>query len=577
MKNRRQTPAWGRPCPMMAVAAVLASGNAAAFEVDVGNPDLAVRWDNTIRYNVAQRMAARDSKIGNNYKFDEGTYSFDKGDLVANRFDLLTELDVVYKRDLGMRISAAGWYDNVYDGKSVTRNTSLTAPSSYNNSQYSSFTKRYYAGPSGELLDAFAFTNFDVADVPVKVKAGRHTVFWGEALLLGGAMHGVSYSQMPLDLQKGFATPGVEAKELFRPLNQVSAQAQLTDTLSVAGQYFLQWEPFRYPEGGTYLGPADFAFNGPDSIIQLVHPVLGPLGYTRADAVTPKNSGEFGLSAKWSPELIDGTLGFYYRRFADKMPQALVTELQTAGGFPLASGSRYRLIYADNIDLFGISLAKNIGGVSLGAELSYRRNTPLNAQILGNASAFGVPTQGDTFGPRGDTMHGLVNLLGAISKTPLFDAASWAAELTWAQWTKVRSGENLFNAVGFNGCRNAAGAVGGDKWDGCTTKNYVGAGAAFTPTWFQVLPGVDLSMPVTYSVGLSGNSPTIFGGNEGMGNYSIGIGADIYQKHRVDLKYIDYFGKYRVNAAGTAVTTVNGFTTALADRGFLSLTLKTSF
>lgn len=577
MKNRRQTSAWGRqrPTVMAVAAAFLAAGNASAFEIDTGNPDLAVRWDNTIRYNVAQRMETRNSKIGNNYRFDEGTYSFDKGDLVANRFDLLTELDVIYKRDQGFRISAAAWYDNVYDGKEVTRNTSLSSPSSYNNNQYSDFTKRYYAGPSGELLDAFVFSNFDLGNVPVRIKAGRHSVFWGEALLLGGAMHGVSYSQMPLDLQKGFATPGVEAKELFRPLSQISAQAQLTDTLSVAGQYFLQWEPYRYPEGGTYLGPADFAFNGPDSIVQVIHPVLGALGYTRGDAVTPKNSGEFGLSAKWSPELLDGTLGFYYRRYADKMPQALVTELQTAAGFPLASGSRYRLIYADDIDLFGISLAKNIGGVSVGAELSYRHNTPLSAQTLGNASAFGVPAKGETFGPRGDTVHGLVNLLGAISKTPVFDAATWAAELTWAQWTKVRSGENLFNAVGFSGCRNAAGAVGGDKWDGCATKNYVGAGIAFTPTWFQVLPGVDISMPMTYSVGLSGNSATTFGGNEGLGNYSIGIGADIYQKYRVDLKYIDYFGKYRDN--GTAVTTVNGFTTALDDRGFLSLTLKTSF
>lgn len=578
MKSRRQTPAWVRQRPtVMAAAAVLMAGNAAAFELDLGNPDLAVRWDNTVRYNAAQRVAARDSRIGNNYKFDEGTYSFDKGDLVANRLDLLTELDMVYKKDMGLRISAAGWYDNAYDGKSVTRNPALSSPSSYNNSQYSNYTKRYYAGPSGEILDAFVFTNFDAGDVPVKLKVGRHTVFWGEALLLGGAMHGVSYSQMPLDLQKGFATPGVEAKELFRPLNQISGQAQLTDTLSVAAQYFLEWEPYRYPEGGTYLGPADFAFNGPDSIVQAVHPVLGPLGYTRAAPVTPKNNGEFGVSAKWSPEPLDGTLGFYYRRFADKMPQPLVTELKAAAGFPLANDSHYRLIYPDKIDLFGVSLAKNIGGVSVGAELSYRRNTPLSAQTLGNASAFGVPASGQTFGPRGDTMHGLVNLMGTISKTPLFDAASWATELTWAHLAKVRSGENLFNGVGYNGCRNAAGAVGGDKWDGCATKNYVGIGAAFTPTWFQVMPGVDLSMPITYSIGLKGNSPTTFGGNQGLGNYSIGLGADIYQKYRVDLKYIDYVGKYRVNAAGNTVTTVNGFTSVLSDRGFLSLTFKASF
>ena len=47
------------------------------------------------------------------------------------------------------------------------------------------------------------------------------------------------------------------------------------------------------------------------------------------------------------------------------------------------------------------------------------------------------------------------------------------------------------------------------------------------------------------------------------------------QKYRFDLKYIDYVGRYRDN--GTAVTTQNGFTTLLRDRGFVSLTFKTTF
>jgi hypothetical protein len=81
----------------------------------------------------------------------------------------------------------------------------------------SPYTKRYAKGLSGEFLDAFAFTTFDVADVPVNVKAGQHTVYWGESLFLGGAIHGISYSQNSVDVWKGFATPGSEAKELFRP------------------------------------------------------------------------------------------------------------------------------------------------------------------------------------------------------------------------------------------------------------------------------------------------------------------------------------------------------------------------
>ena len=98
---------------------------------------------------------------------------------------------------------------------------------------------------------------------------------------------------------------------------------------------------------------------------------------------------------------------------------------------------------------------------------------------------------------------------------------------------------------------------------------------AFTPTWFQVFPGVDLSAPMTYGVGLSGNAATVFGGNQGLGNYSVGLSADVYQKYRFDLKYIDYVGKYKDN--GTAVTSTNGLTTFLRDRGMVSLTFKTTF
>jgi hypothetical protein len=541
-----------------ALAALGASTGALAFEIDTGNPDLSVRWDNTVRYNIGQRVEGRDSKIGNTAIADEGTWSFDRGDLVANRVDLLSEFDLVLRNRMGVRVSGAAWRDWAYGEESRTNpNPPLAGIPSYENRRYSPYTQRFYKGASGELLDAFVFANFEAGGVPVKVRAGRHAVAWGEALLLGGALHSVSYSQVPLDLQKGFATPGTEAKELFRPLTQVSGQAQLSETFSVAAQYFLEWESFRFPEGGTYLGPVDFAFNGPDR--QFVSAALGFA--QRGAAAEPGQHGEFGISARWSPAALDGTLGFYYRRYADKLPQTFITQ---AG----PNRTRYNLIYADGIDLYGVSFAKNVGGMSLGAELSYRRNTPLNSQVLGIAAS-GLPAEGETPGPRGDTYHGLVNLLGVAGKTMLFDAATWAAELTWSQWSKVRSGGNLFNALGHAPCNNR------DMWDGCTTKNYFGIGFAATPTWYQALPGVDLSAPVTYAVGLNGNAPVIFGGNEGNGNYTVGVSADVFQKYRFDLKYVDFVGKYRDN--GTAVTTQNGFTTLLKDRGFVSLTFKTTF
>jgi hypothetical protein len=546
----------------------LCGAPAHAFEIDSGNPDLAIRWDNTVRANLAARVESRDNKIGNSALSDEGDYSFDNRDLVAKRLDLLSEFDVVYMKRYGGRLSGAAWYDGAYSGTSRSNpNPPLVNIPSYVGNQYSSTTKRLYAGPSGEVLDAFVFGGIDLGDVPVNAKLGRHTTYWGESLFLGGHLHSISYSQSPLDLQKGFATPGTEAKELFRPLNQLSVQAQVTDTLSLAAHYMLEWESARYPEGGTYLGPVDFVFNGPDRQFLVLPAAVGGPGFaTRGPASEPRQSGEFGLSGRWSPAWLDGTMGVYYRNFADKLPQTFLTSVP-------AATRQYNLIYADNIELYGISLAKNIGGVSLGTEVSKRVNTPLNSQVLGVVP--GLPSQGDTAGPRGDTWHALVNVLGTVPKTPVFDSATWAAELQYSSWDKVRSGANLFNALGFAPCNATATAPAKDKWDGCTTKNYWGIGVAFTPTWYQVFPGVDLSAPLTYAVGVSGNAATVFGGNEGLGNYSLGLSADVQQKYRFDLKYIDFLGRYKDN--GTAVTSTNGLTTFLRDRGFVSLTFRTTF
>jgi hypothetical protein len=553
-----------RLATLAAAITIAVAGVAQAFEIPTDNPDLAVRFDNTIRANYGLRVESRDPKIGNSVLADEGDYRFDTNDAVAKRIDLLSELDIVYRKRYGMRASASAWYDGAYSsGNSASNpNPPLVNIPSYPGNHYSDTTKRLYRGPNAEILDLFVFGGADLGDVPVQAKLGRHTVYWGESLLLGGHLHSVSYAQVPLDLQKGFATPGTEAKELFRPLNQLSAQAQVTDTLSLSAQYLFEWAPARFPEGGTYLGPVDFVFNGPNR--QFLSPALGFA--TNAGAVEPRQTGEGGLSARWSPAWLDGTMGLYYRNFADKLPQVLLTKVGP-------QVSQYNLIYADNINMYGASITKNIFGVSTSAEVSYRRNTPLNSQTLGVAP--GLPERGETKGARGDTWHAVFNAIGTVAKTPVFDSASWIAELSASRWVTVRSGANLFNAIGYAPCNATAAAPAKDKWDGCVTKNYAGVGVGFTPNWYQVFPGVDLSAPVTYAIGLTGNAATTFGGNQGLGNYTIGVSADVQQKYRFDLKYIDFVGHYKDN--GTAVTSTNGLTTFLKDRGFLSLTFKTTF
>jgi hypothetical protein len=597
-----------------AVLAVLASlvsvaDSAGAFEIETGNPDLAVRWDNTVRYNLGVRAQDQDAAIIGNVNADDGDRNFDNGSLVTNRFDVLSELDIVWRGNFGARVSATGWYDFAYrdlDGDHTASANTLVhgLPVAGKLSRYAG---RYANGASGEWLDAFVFANFDVGGMPINVKAGQHTVYWGESLLLGGLVHGIAYSQNSVDQWKGVANPGSEAKELFRPRGGITVQAQPTSELSLAAQWFYQWQAVRAPESGTYLSGTDMLNFGGDSLI------VGPnqrLWNAQAveDSRFSSSIGDFGLAARWSPEWLDGTMGFYYRNTTDILPQVMVTPgvaqvpspqvCQALGGQPLAGTSptpclvnqdattiadlqqygkvgTYQTAYAKDIHLYGLSLAKNIAGVSLGAEVSYRQNmplvsdpvpilpAPLAAATPGAIATTAVPADGDTAGTLGTTWHGLVNGLVVIPESPLFDTASLLAELSWMHLDSVTQNEALY--------KDRSGYSGSDK----PTSSYVGLAVNFTPTWFQVFPSVDLTLPISWAQGLSGTAATLFGGNEGSGNWSIGLGATIVQKYFVNLSYIGYYGDNSFDDAG--MQTFAGPNAANADRGWVSLNFKTTF
>ena len=612
MQQRQESTSmhWRRRALGAALASIGAfAGGAGAFEIDTGHPDVEMRWDNTIRYNAGVRTHRQSEAILGNPNADDGDRNFKNGSLVTSRFDVLSEFDLVWRKRYGVRASAAGWWDPAYN--SLDNRNAATANTLDDGvpvaGKLSPYSKRYAKGVSGEWLDAFAFGNFDAGGVPVQLKAGQHTVYWGESLLLGGVVHGIAYAQNSVDLWKGLATPGSEAKELFRPRGGITIQAQPTAELSVAGQWFYNWQAIRLPESGTYLSPTDMLQFGADSLI------VGPnQRLWNAHAVQPSRYsgglGDFGVSARWSPAWLDGTLGFYVRNATDVLPQLLVTPgvqalpspqvCQGIGGQPLAPAptpclingnatsvaelqnygkvGTYQLAYGNDIHIYGLSLAKQIAGVSVGAELSYRENMPLLSDpvvvlpaalvpaVSGAIATSAIPARADTAGALGNTWHGVVNGVAILPKTPLFDTANLLGELSWMRVSSVTRNEAVY--------KGRAGYEGVDK----PTRNYFGLAVNFTPEWYQVLPGVDLTLPLTWSGGIGGTAATLFGGNKNAGNWSVGVGATIDHKYLVNLSYIGYYGRHDTDPTGAATNFAGPFA-GLADRGWLSLTLKTTF
>lgn len=539
----------------LAAGALLAAGHAAAFTIDTDVPDLTARFDTTVRYNLGVRTESQDRRIMNNSTYDESDGKFRAGDVVTNRLDLLSELDLTYRNRFGARLSFSGWYDHAYDDHSVTTVVPGFA-SSYRDNRYSSEVRRYANGPSGEILDAFVWSNIRLGEVPVNVKLGRHTNYWGEGLLFGA--HAISYSQAPTDGSKAVASPGIETKEVFLPLAQLSARAQVTDALSIAGQWFLEWKPTRLPYGGTYFAPADMLFEGPDRLPAAAN----GLAFDRAPSVKPKNTGNWGLSAKYNAEVIESMLGVYYRQFDDYQPwlspQTLPGTLQ------------YRLSYPKDVKLFGLSFGRVIGPMSVGAELSTRRGTALNASAISAV---------DNEGPRGNTLHAILNGVMLMPKTAFFDTGSIATELAYSQLLSVTSHPELFKGLGYAGCRDSAAPAipnSGSKDDGCSSRHYLAAAINFTPQYLQIFPSWDLDVPISLNYGIRGNAASAGGGSEKALSWSVGAKLTYGQRHEFTLRYADTTAHTRYNADGSAVIGGNGGV-GTTDRGWLVFTYKTGF
>jgi len=644
---------------LLATAILAASVPAAqAFEVDTGSEDWAVRFDNTAKYNYGVRTESADKRMLGTPNNNDGDYNFRKsGTTITNRVDLLTELDVVYRNAMGLRVSAASWYDKAYDNTGSNSNPFVNGNGAAsgmvdehflvggfsgldgvgNGSPHlSNYAQRYYSGPSGEILDAFLFYSTEVGEESLfSIKAGQHNVFWGETIL--NPVHSLSYGQAGLDLAKLAASPGTEAKELFVPRNQISTSFTVNPELTLGAQYFLKWDAARLPEAGTYYGGSDVVGEGAQSFL-LGHTATPPgfLGQDaltnvrRGDDLTPDERGDWGLMLKWSPEWLEGTLGAYYRNTSDILPQAVLDarSLSLASGTCVVApggnvnrqatglcrlvdslaGTSYNFAYGDDIDIYGLSLSKDFGGVSVGSDLNFRQNMPL-ASIPALLSAAGpgglqaglgvlparspgtgvvteVPRDGDSLSATGETLHWTLNGLVAIADTPLFDSASLLGELYYSNLISLDSQ----NEALYKGKSSYRGI---DK----ATRDNWGLAVNFTPTWYQVFPGVDLSAPMSINVGLDGVSPVQGGGAEDTGNYAIGVSAAIYNQYFVDLKYVDSFGdaqkctdgatdgatpnaldggeRYTCYGGGYSSFSASGATTE--DRGALYLTLKTTF
>lgn len=531
------------------IAGLAAAAPALAMQIDTGNPDLRMSWDNTIKYSAAWRVRGADSSVADNSvgvqaNTNDGDLNFDKG-LISNRLDLLSELDLRYKGKYGMRVSGAAWYDDVYNKSNDNPGELGGALVNSRSVDYDEFTRdtEKLHGRKAELLDAFVYGRFMPGDMGLNVKAGRFTQLYGESLFFGS--NNIAAAQTSLDLIKALSVPNSQFKEILRPIGQVAGQLQINSNVSIGAYYQLEWRKSRLPGAGSYFSFADFVDEGGETIFA---PVPGGVAF-RGDDIEARDSGQGGVQMKITTG--DYEFGIYAAQFHDKMPQFYL--------YP--DSGVYEQVYAEDIRTVGFSVSTLIGETNVAAELSFRDDMPLVAS--GNTvivpASFGADGGDDAAFPKGRTMHLNLSAISVLAATPFWDGASFIGEFAFNRRLSITDNK--------------------DQLDPLATRDAGALQFVFTPEYFQVAPGLDLQVPIGVGYGLFGRSSVngVLFPSENGGNVSIGLKGDYQKKWQASVGYTHYFGSDgSIINYDTAVPELS-YNNFHGDRDFISLSVQRTF
>ena len=565
---------------LLAVAAALALPSAHAIDIATPDPDLKVRLDLTPKYSVGYRLKnPSPALVGFDPATDPGTLNEDDGDnnfrrgLISNRVDLLAELDVT-GRNFGGRLSATSWYDRVYlkandnaGAQVVGAPPGTIVPTSnvFPGQAANEFlpATRDQHGRDSELLDAFVYLKGDVGDKKGTVRLGKHTLQWGESLFLG--QNGIANAQGPVDVAKILSVPGWQFKEVLLPVEQVSGSLQVAEGVSLGAYYQFKWRPSKIPGVGSYFSNQDYVGTG------VVHfGAGGDLVYDESKDLRPKDSGQGGVQLRWSPTGSDYEFGFYAAQYHDKTPSAPV--------FDFVNGNVH-LAYAENIRTVGASITSSAGQLNWAVEGSVRQNAPLTSDpaVLGLGPILTCGTsKDDPCFAVGDSAHLQVSGIYVLQPGSLWQGGALLGELAYNH--RLRVTKDIF-AIGPGGTNAGLGGL-----DPNTTKGAFALRLLFEPQYFQVMPGLDLSVPIGLGYNFGGRSSTIFnfaGGASDAGDYSIGVKGTWQNTWRVALTYSDFFGTAKtftetlVPGAGSPRQLT--FAQTLRDRAFVAFSLSRTF
>jgi len=456
------------------------------------------------------------------------------------RVDLLSQIDLAYK-DIGLHASAAAWYDAIDNDDDVSRDGSTLHSADISEQ----------GGHDIELFEAFLHGMIEIGDDrPLSFRIGRHSVVWGESLFFQG--NGIAAGLTPTDSYMVHSVGDYYSKNVYLPIDQISLSWALENDLSIQAYYQFEWRRSRIDPQYGYVDPNNVLGAEGTHLIQLTVPGRGIFFFNRAPDRLPNSTDQYGLAMKYHRGDFD--FGLYALSYDSKTPNIYYSPNASSASALFAPGS-YSLEFARGIEIYGASVSAPLGNAALAAEISGRRNMPLvNGGIFlpprpgGEAIAPGRPLF-----PIGDSLHAQFSWLYTVPPLPgLPDGASWRGEVAANHLL-----ETTANATALTPGR---------------TRTAAAVRMVFEPQFFQLLPRVDITVPlgVGYNfLGLSQTDPVM---NRGTGDIEIGLTATVDGAWKGALTLTHFFGNAKYSIAG-----FNGPQQSLESRDLIELSLERSF
>ncbi|WAE51475.1 DUF1302 domain-containing protein [Stutzerimonas frequens] len=515
---------------------------------------------------------------------DDGRLNFKRGETFSKIFKGIHDLELKYG-DSGVFLRGKYWYD--FELKDESRL----------HKDIGDHNRKEGAKSSGyELLDAFAYHNYTLGELPGTVRLGKQVVSWGESTFIQNGINAIN----PIDVA-AFRRPGAEIKEGLIPVNMFYLSQSITEQLSAEAFYQLEWDQTIIDNCGTFFAPNDVLADGCDSNYHVLDaaslaaltggPGAGILA-GRGVSLSPegllvprgadrdaRDSGQFGIALRW---LGDSTeYAGYFINYHSRTPNvsyqnagaADILAALTGAGAPtltaptLLGRGNYYLEYPEDIRLYGLSFSTTLPtGTAWQGEISYRPNMPLQlnttdmtfklaspalaAQAAGGGAA-GLNAALALAGVdnRGYNRKGVTQLQSTF--THFFDQVLGAERLTLVgevgytrvggleSQSELRYGRDSIYGSPYGTQASNALAARMYGHHGFLTSSSWGYRARAILDYSNAFAGINLKPNIAWSHDVDGYGPVF---NEGAKAISLGLDADYQNTYTASLSYTNFFG-----------------------------------